>query len=105
MKKFSMLVLVLALAACKVEKTGEDTYKVTTPTPEAKAAAEKAKENAKVVGAEVKENAGKAAEATGTALQELGQKAQDKTSTPEKTTTVTETTVTTSTTSTTTTRH
>jgi hypothetical protein len=99
MKHAFILILALAAFGCKVEKTGEDTYKVVTPTPEAKAAAEKAKEQAKVVGQEVKEGAARAAEATGTALQKVGREAQQKTTT----TTTTETTATTSTT--TTTRH
>ncbi|HKO58790.1 MAG TPA: hypothetical protein VJ276_23185 [Thermoanaerobaculia bacterium] len=100
------LILILALVAfgCKVEKTGEDTYKVVTPTPEAKAAAEKAKEQAKVVGKEVKEGAAKAAEATGTALQKAGREVREKTTTTTTTTTGT-TATTTTTTTTTTTRH
>jgi hypothetical protein len=89
MKKALILHLALAAFGCKVEKTGQDTYKVVTPTPEAKAAAEKAKEQAKVVGQEVKENAAKAAEATGTALQKAGREAQEKTTTEHTTTTTT----------------
>jgi len=53
--KRMIVALALVLAACKVEKQGQDTYKVETPTPEAKAAGEKAKENAKVLGQEVKQ--------------------------------------------------
>jgi hypothetical protein len=47
MKKLTIAIVLLALAACKVEKTGNDTYKVVAPTPEAKAAGEKAKVEAK----------------------------------------------------------
>lgn len=44
MNRSVILALVMVALACKVEKTGQDTYKVVAPTPEAKAAAEKAKE-------------------------------------------------------------
>ncbi|HEV7922085.1 MAG TPA: hypothetical protein VGR02_14960 [Thermoanaerobaculia bacterium] len=91
MKKSLILAAALLACSCRVEKTGEDTYKVVTPTPEAKAAAEKAREQAKVVGEQVRQSAGRAAVATGTALQKAGRQAQDKT------TTVTETTATTTT--------
>ena len=48
MKRTTTLIAALLLtAACKVEKTGQDTYKVVTPTPEAKAAAQKAAEKAR----------------------------------------------------------
>jgi hypothetical protein len=47
MKKLTIALVLLALAACKVEKTGKDTYKVVAPTPQAKAAGEKAKDDAK----------------------------------------------------------
>ncbi len=47
MKKLLIALALVALAACKVEKTGKDTYKVVAPTPEAKAAGEKAKDEAK----------------------------------------------------------
>ena len=47
-KRISIIAAALALAiACKVEKTGNDTYKVVAPTPEAKAAAQKAGEKAR----------------------------------------------------------
>ena len=50
MKRISIITAALILtAACKVEKTGQDTYKVETPTPEAKAAAQKAAEKAREV--------------------------------------------------------
>ena len=54
MKKLLIATVVLALAACKIHKTGQDTYKVTMPTPEAKKAAEKAKVQAKEVGEKLK---------------------------------------------------
>jgi len=81
MKRLILTAIVLVAVACKVEKTGKDTYKVVAPTPEAKAAAEKAKEQAKVVGAEVKEEAGKAAKAAGGAMEKAGKKIQEKTET------------------------
>jgi len=40
-RTLTLALLVLALG-CKVEKTGQDTYKVIAPTPRAKAAARKA---------------------------------------------------------------
>jgi hypothetical protein len=43
----TLAIVLLALAACKVEKTGQDTYRVVAPTPQAKAAGEKAKDDAK----------------------------------------------------------
>jgi uncharacterized lipoprotein YmbA len=54
MKKLFAVIVVLALAACKVQKTGQDTYRVVAPTPQAKKAAEKAKVQAKEVGAKLK---------------------------------------------------
>ncbi|HEY6842736.1 MAG TPA: hypothetical protein VI391_01095 [Thermoanaerobaculia bacterium] len=42
MSKTVTLALVMFALACKVEKTGQDTYKVIAPTPQAKAAAQKA---------------------------------------------------------------
>jgi len=66
-------VIILAIA-CKVEKTGKDTYKVVAPTPEAKAAAEKAKEQVKVIGEEAKKGAADAAVKVGGALQKAGEK-------------------------------
>jgi len=46
-KRISIIIAALVLAlGCKVEKEGKDTYKVVAPTPAAKAAAEKAKEDA-----------------------------------------------------------
>ena len=62
MKKLLIGAIVLALAACKVEKTGKDTYKVVVPTAQAKAAGEKAKVQAKEVGAKLKKEAEKLGE-------------------------------------------
>lgn len=53
-KLFIATAMVLALAACKIHKTGQDTYKVTMPTPEAKKAGEKMKTEAKEAGAKLK---------------------------------------------------
>lgn len=50
MKRISIIAAALILAlACKVEKTGQDTYKVVAPTAEAKAAAKKTEEKVKQV--------------------------------------------------------
>jgi len=59
MKKLLIGAIVLALAACKVEKTGKDTYKVVAPTAQAKAAGEKVKVQAKEAGARLKKEAEK----------------------------------------------
>ena len=65
----------LAMAtACKVEKTGQDTYSVQAPTPEAKAAAEKASVKTQEAGREINESAQKAADALKPQLQEAGKK-------------------------------
>jgi len=42
MNRIAIVALLVLGAACKVEKTGRDTYKVIAPTPQAKAAAAKA---------------------------------------------------------------
>ena len=49
MKRISIIAALVLAIACKVEKTGQDTYKVVAPTPEAKAAAKRAEEKAKEV--------------------------------------------------------
>ncbi len=85
MKRIVIVALTILALACQVEKTGKDTYKVTAPTPEAKEAAEKAKEQAKVIGNEAKEQAkvigeeakkgaADAAVKVGGALQKAGEK-------------------------------
>lgn len=61
MKRIAIATIILALA-CKVEKTGKDTYKVVAPTPQAKAAGEKAKEEAKKLGEKLKEETSKVKE-------------------------------------------
>jgi hypothetical protein len=61
--------LTLALA-CKVEKTGRDTYKVIAPTPEAKAAAQR-----------VKAQTTTAAEKLGDELKKVGEKAKTESKT------------------------
>ena len=85
MKRIIILSALLALfLACKVEKTGQDTYKVVAPTPEAKAAAEKAAEKAK--------------QATHDASVAIAKKTETPTTTTKtETTATTETTVTTAT--------
>ena len=98
MKQIAVIGLTLALAACKVEKTGQDTYKVVTPTPEAKAAGEQLKKDAAKLGEKVKEGAkeindsqtmkdakadvGKAAQTAGAKLQEKGKEAQENAKKP-----------------------
>ncbi|GEM_PF-1943122 len=62
MKRLIIAGIVLALAACKVEKTGQDTYKVVAPTPEAKKAGAEAKAQAKVAGEKLKEEAARLGE-------------------------------------------
>jgi hypothetical protein len=64
------LALVSLALACKVEKTGQDTYKVVAPTPEAKKAAEKVKEQTQT-----------AAEKLGDELKKVGEKAKTETKT------------------------
>jgi hypothetical protein len=74
--KLSMTVALLALvlvAGCKVEKAGDDTYKVTTPTPEAKADAQKAKDDASRAGAEVKSDARDVGNKVSNAAHDVGQ--------------------------------
>ena len=53
MKRLILMAILLAAFACKVEKTN-GTYKVEGPTPEAKDAAAKAKENAAKAGNDLK---------------------------------------------------
>lgn len=103
MKRLLIVAVVLALGACKVEKTGHDTYKVTAPTPEAKSAGEKAKEQAKDFGQKVEKGAAEAAQSAGAALQKVGQKAEEHMTTRAATATSTSATVTATTTTTTTT--
>lgn len=81
--------ILLPLGACKVEKTGEDTYKVEAPTPEAKAAGQEAAADAREAGQEIKadaKEAGKdvaagareATRETGKAVEKAGKKMQEK---------------------------
>ena len=106
MRRAFIITLALVLAGCKVQRTGEDTYKVVTPTPEAKAAGQKIKEDAKKLGQDlkktaheigqteaaakiragaheaaegIKEGAGEAAQATGKTLQKKGREIQNST--------------------------
>jgi hypothetical protein len=99
MKRLLILGLVLLLGACKVEKTGKDTYKVVTPTPEAKAAGEKVKAEAKDLGNKIQAGAAEAAKTAGAELQKVGEKAsQMTTTTPAQTTETSATTTKTTTT-------
>jgi len=96
MKKLIIAAAVLLLVACKVEKTGKDTYKVVAPTPQAKAAGAEAKKDLQEMGAKLKTEAGK-----------LGDKAKSVTSDKSETTETSETTSSTDTgtTTTKTTKH
>src|SRR6266550_8808105 len=78
MKSITLIALTILAIACKVEKTGQDTYKVVAPTPEAKAAAEKAKVQAKVLGEKAKQEAADAAVKVGGAMQKAGAKAKSE---------------------------
>jgi hypothetical protein len=91
-KQTVILLIALMPFACKVEKTGKDTYKVVAPTPEAKSAGEKAKEQAKAVGEEIKEGAAKAAKTAGGALEKAGEKMKSETAATETTATTSTTT-------------
>ena len=88
MKSITIIAFTILALACKVEKTGQDTYKVVAPTPEAKAAAEKVEAQAKVLGEKAKQGAADAAVKVGGAMQKAGEKAQSegtKTETRSKT--------------------
>lgn len=93
MRKMIVLAAVTGLlagaAGCKVEKKGEDTYEVVTPTPEAKEGARKVTEEAKELGAV----AGEKAQEAGTELkQEIHERtAPDTSGTGSSTTVKTET--------------
>ncbi len=102
MNRQFIVALALLVAACKVEKTGQDTYKVTAPTPEAKAASEKAKVEAKDLGAKIQAGTAEAAKKAGAELQKAGEKASQKTTTETNTTGTTSNTTTTQTVTTTT---
>lgn len=106
MKPQIILALVLLLAACKVEKTGQDTYKVVAPTPQAKAASEKAKAEAQDLGKKIEAGAAEAAKKTGAELQKAGEKVSQKTTTgPNNEGTSSNTTTTTTVTTTTVSKH
>ena len=70
MKRIVPFALLTLALACKVEKTGQDTYKVIAPTPQAKAAAQK-----------VKEQTTTAAEKLGDELKKVGEKAKTESKT------------------------
>ncbi len=74
MKRIMIAALTIFALACKVEKTGQDTYKVVAPTPEAKAAAKKAEEQAKIAAEKAKQGAAEAAVKVGDAMKQAGEK-------------------------------
>lgn len=77
----AVLALAIVALACKVEKTGQDTYKVVAPTPQAKAAAQKVKEQTET-----------AAQKLGEELKKVGEKAKTEVHEEKtETTTTTET--------------
>ena len=80
MKRTVLLSFAMIVLACKVEKTGQDTYKVIAPTPQAKAAAEK-----------VKEQTATAAQKIGDELKKVGEKAKQKTESTTATTEIVQT--------------
>jgi hypothetical protein len=86
MKRMVILALAILPLACKVEKTGQDTYKVVAPTPEAKAAGQKAKEEAKEVGQKIKKGTAEAAVKVGGALTKAGEKVKSETAEATSTT-------------------
>ena len=67
MTRTIILTIAILALACKVEKTGQDTYKVIAPTPQAKAAAQKVKQQTET-----------AAEKLGGELKKVGQKAKSE---------------------------
>lgn len=83
MRYSCIFMAVLLLAACKVEKTGPDTYKVVTPsvtTSKSKTTTTGTalKQEAKDAGKKIEKGAGDVAEKAGAALQKLGEKAKQK---------------------------
>jgi Skp family chaperone for outer membrane proteins len=80
MKFNVMLALAMLAVACKVEKTGQDTYKVVAPTPKAKAAAEKLKEETSTAAAKLSDE-----------LKKVGDKAKEKTESKTEATSTVET--------------
>ncbi|HVR42897.1 MAG TPA: hypothetical protein VMS56_05570 [Thermoanaerobaculia bacterium] len=81
------LLLIVPLAGCEVEKTGEDTYQVEAPTDEAERTADSAAERTREAGRELAEEAREAGQAieqgardaahkTGTALEKAGKEMQ-----------------------------
>ncbi len=75
-RTLATVALAIFAFACKVEKTGQDTYKVVAPTPQAKAAAEK-----------VKAQTSTAVQKIGDELKKVGDKAKAKTEEKTETTT------------------
>ena len=69
----SAAALLLVSVACKVEKTGDDTYKVQAPTAEAKAAAEKAKQDAAAAGDVIKKDAKEVGQTVQQTAHDIGQ--------------------------------
>lgn len=70
----AITLLALPFVACRVEKTGEDTYQVEAPTPEAEAAAERAAEETREAGQAIKEGAQEAGAAAVEGTRKAGQK-------------------------------
>lgn len=82
MRRIAILAAITALAiSCRVQKTGENTYKVVVPTPQARRAAEKARIEAKKAAEKIKRDAAIAAQKTRTALEHAGRQIEEHTRT------------------------
>ena len=76
MKRFVPIALLTLALACKVEKTGQDTYKVVAPTPEAKAAAEKVKAQTSTAAQKLSDELKKVGEKAKTESKTIGAKTE-----------------------------
>lgn len=104
-KTFTLIAALVLALACKVEKTSDDTYSVTAPTPEAEAAAQKAKEEAKEAGQVIREKTAEGAQIAGDALKKAGEEMKSDTTATTSTTVTSGTSGTTATTTTRTTTY
>ena len=78
MRRLMIIAAIAALAiSCKVQKTGENTYRVVAPTPEAKSDADRAKVQAREAGEKLKEEAKVAGQKAGRALQHAGHQLEE----------------------------
>jgi hypothetical protein len=77
-RKIALAFLTVALA-CKVEKTGQDTYRVVAPTPKAKAAAEKLKEQTSTAAQKLEDELKKVGSKAKTETKTIGTEAKEET--------------------------